>query len=376
MVSLNSTSQDFTTPERVREIIENPDPIARNLQITQSYHELSLALDALFGGLDIPWCAFATWASKQAGYFIRNEEIPPPLRRFLGHNGYQRPPVWKPSGLLRSDPFLKYARCTVEDVSANTAEGNRLVYAKMGPIFADFLNFARSHDAPDPAKRDVFLNQLAADPTTDEKLLRAFFHAYTARFESDANTKAEHIYLANVLTGWHEQIRLQGAIEGAFKAPIRRALDDPERHFTRLPIPKVFRRLAATLFKWLLAPTIQDFEDDWLRVATECLITQATPAGQLDISEDVPPLPDGEMYPSALQTLSTSEAKMLVDQLDYTPNTTRGSGARDWSQLGDRMNYVVDYFRSRQQERKLLLPPFSPSQVEAIREGRIPAEPL
>ena len=122
--------------------------------------------------------------------------------------------------------------------------------------------------------------------------------------------------------------------------------------------------------------TEQQFETALKRIITECVLSVATPTGRLDTSEDMPPLPNGDMYPDALKQLTLPEAWELVEELDYTPNTTRGSGARDWSLLGDRMNYVVDFFRSRQQERALLQAPFTPAQTDAIRAGRLPAGPL
>src|SRR6476660_5043129 len=50
------------------------DPVIRNLQITQCYHELSAAM-AERTGLNANWCTFATWASKQAGQTIRKEDL-------------------------------------------------------------------------------------------------------------------------------------------------------------------------------------------------------------------------------------------------------------------------------------------------------------
>ena len=50
------------------------DPVIRNLQITQCYHELSAALPGRTG-LSANWCTFATWASKQAGQTIRKEDL-------------------------------------------------------------------------------------------------------------------------------------------------------------------------------------------------------------------------------------------------------------------------------------------------------------
>lgn len=366
---------DLTSPEAVRAVIANRDPVRRNLQITQSYHELTVAFDPFFGGADAVWCGFATYASRQAGRFIRNEEVPKRLRRFLGLERTSMLRRWlTPSGWLRRSAFLAYARCTVEDVSASIAEGNRIVYTKLAPLYADFLELARSHREPDPAALAGFLATLAADPTTGEALHRAFESYYAALFEGDPKLRAERVFLANALVGWHEQTRLQEAIDGALRAPIRTALEDPERRLlARYPVPLVVRKLIAFLFRLLFSPVIRRFEDDWLRLATEMLMTLALPSGKLRMGDDLPLLADGEMYPEPLRRLTLPEVEEVVRELDYTPGTTRGSGARDWTDLGDRMNYLVDFFRSWQRQRELLAPPYTPEQVAVIHGGGVPA---
>lgn len=359
-----------TTPERVGAVAANPDPVTRNLQITQSYHELTTALHERYGGVDLAWTAFATWASKTAGTFIRNEEVPAVLRRFLDD---KRRGWWWPSTWLRRHHFLEYARLTVADVAANVAAGNLLVYARLAPIFADFLVLARELEAADPARLEALLAAVTErDPSVDEPLRRAFVHYHTALFETDAGKRAELVFLANALVGWHEQIRLQEAIDGALSAPIRRALADPERRWTKWPIPLWLRRLCAAAFRTVFAPAIRRFERDWKRAATECLMTLGLPGGRLELGDDVPPLPGGRMFPPALERLEHPEALELLARLDATPDTTRGSGARDWTLLEDRMNYVVDLFRSRQQEADMLGAPFTAEQAAAIREGRLP----
>src|SRR3954451_19338809 len=50
------------------------DPVVRNLQITQCYCELSRTFAGLTGGGPANWCTFATWASRQAGETIRQED--------------------------------------------------------------------------------------------------------------------------------------------------------------------------------------------------------------------------------------------------------------------------------------------------------------
>jgi hypothetical protein len=92
----------------------------------------------------------------------------------------------------------------------------------------------------------------------------------------------------------------------------------------------------------------------------------------LDLGKDVPPLPDGKDFPDDLTTIQNASLVLLLDKLDRTPNTSRGSAAGDWAELGDRMNYVVDFFRSRQQDRSLYQQPFTDAQVDILRQGKLP----
>ena len=58
----------------VERIANLGDPVLRNLQITQCYHDLSAAFVER-SGLRANWCTFAAWASKQAGQTIRKEDL-------------------------------------------------------------------------------------------------------------------------------------------------------------------------------------------------------------------------------------------------------------------------------------------------------------
>lgn len=368
----------FSSPEWVQAIIARPEPVLRNLQITQSYHQFTLDFLRYLDGENLCWCAFATWASKQAGQFIRGEQAPPALLDLLGlgRDGRPAPRPWYwfllPKWLLRSKKLLAYARCTVEDISGSIAAGNLRVYQKLAPIFADFLAMIHTHQQPQPAVLEGFLDRLAEDPTTHAEVLAAFRNYYLARFEPLPKARAERILLANILIGLHEQKRLQEAIEGALKAPIRQALEDPERRWSSLPLPMPVRRLCASLFGWALGPAIRRFEEKWQIAATRSLMSLATPAGPLRLGEDIPPLPNGEPYPEQLKEPSLPGLLSALSELDYTPNTTAGSGARDWVKLADRMNYIADLFRSRQQYLELAKAAFSPAQVLAIQAGQVP----
>ena len=94
------------------------------------------------------------------------------------------------------------------------------------------------------------------------------------------------------------------------------------------------------------------------------------------LGRDVPRLACGAMFPAELEVLELPALRALLARLDRTPDTTRGSAARDWADLGDRMNYIVDLFRSHQQAPHMRRPLFSPNQVQAIRAGEVPPGPL
>lgn len=225
----------------------------------------------------------------------------------------------------------------------------------------------REPQQPHPEQFNAFLATIERDSTTGEEFKRAFTHLYAALFDSDAKRKAERIFMSNILIGLHEQTRLQDAIESAVTAPITRKLDALDQRWW-LPGIGLVRRIFASV--------IRDFEDDWQRLVTELFLLLTLPNMRFDLSEDLPPLPNGDLYPPDLQTIVQPEANALIAELDYTPHTPRGSGARDWTRLSDRMNYVVDFFRSRQQEITLRDDPFTPEQVQLIRAGRLPGGPL
>jgi hypothetical protein len=53
-----------------------------------------------------------------------------------------------------------------------------------------------------------------------------------------------------------------------------------------------------------------------------------------------------------------------------------GSAAEDWTKLADRMNFIVDLFRTRQNDPNLFKPPYTDWQRDMTLSGRVPAAPL
>ena len=77
--------------EEVGRIAALPDPVIRNLQITECYSRLAAAVADGRPGAN--WCTFATWASRQAGSTIRGEDMLDLLQRELGRDAELLHPI-------------------------------------------------------------------------------------------------------------------------------------------------------------------------------------------------------------------------------------------------------------------------------------------
>jgi hypothetical protein len=80
------------------------------------------------------------------------------------------------------------------------------------------------------------------------------------------------------------------------------------------------------------------------------------------------------MWPPELAVPGSGLAAFL--EWDRTRGTGRPTGATDWSVLEQRMNYIVNLFRSRQRHPALLNPPFTAAQLDELRAGGLPSGPL
>ena len=357
----------------------------RNLQITQGYHDFTVALAHVLGAENVSWCAYATWASRTAGVFIRQENVDALIRRYLEDADYiqdelrwlRRVLRWIGRETVLSDLLLMQILHTVTDgVSAHVAAGNVKVYAELAPLYRRFLDLLGSTPTYEASALEDFRTAITPGAVADggqDMLNSAFGCYYQARFETSAKAKAELMLLANVLVGYHEQTRLQDAIVGSMDAPL-------DEEVERVMLARVGAVLAATapafvasllgrLWRNRLRHLAARMADDWRRITTRALMTLDLPGETLYLGRDVPPTAAG-LFPPALTTIANPELAALLAQVDRTPDSVAGSATRDWGSLADRMNFIADFFRSRQQEMTLYQQPFTDEQVAIIqRDG-------
>ncbi len=386
------TDEAIPSVTDVDQISALADPVIRNLQITQCYHELALALTAR-SGLCANWCSFATWASKQAGQTIRKQD----LTRVLQHIAQAEyvaeqvtPEVVASAqalGSTQNQAAIQQALAQalsplgpLERASDAVGRGNKKVFEEIGREFARFIAACLDDQPYDPARVADFCESLRpGDPPDGQQYLKqAFTRYYAAFFESDALTRAQMMLLANIEIGYHEQTRLQPEIAEAMNAAV---VD--YRQFRQQLIESLFPNVGGwvRLRLWLLRLLNRPSPFDFL---LDALLMEARRAARLVITEylmsiDLPPdlhLRLGQdvlgSFPDSLQQISLPDLRALLDQLDPTPDSTAGSGAVDWANLPQRLHFIIDLFRCYQESANLFDAPFAPDQVMDLKAGRLP----
>lgn len=384
--------EQFTSIAEVERVTALENPAVRNLQITQSYHELSAAMVKRTGPC-ANWCTFATWASKQAGQTIRREDV----TQALEANFMETPIIEQAIAEIEEIIRLKGVKqkkgsvrqivwealdptAAMERASAAVARGNQKVYAEIGREFARFVSTCVDDPTFDDDNIDRFCEALrTGDPPDGQQYLRqAFSRYYQAFFEPDAKTRAELILLANLEIGFHEQTRLQPEIAAALESSVI----EPRPFLHRL-VSAFFPNRSWIVYCGLLVmrfigrPTALDsaiervFAIARQRIRlflTDQMMVLGFPNGlRLRLGDD---LKAG--FPSMLKQLNNPDLVALLERIDTSPDSLRDTGAVDWADLPDRLHFIADLFRCYHETPDLLTPPFSPKQVEGIKANRLP----
>lgn len=344
--------------------------ILRNLKITQSYYQLAEELRDFGWGANVSWLSFGAYASKTAGYSIRHELLPEDLERvFRSFYLYRRM-----MRLLRRflvsvderDREMDLVSQILTGISLRISEGNLLVFAELAPAFNELAADFMADGDYDEEKLARYLARFEPGPVEEggqNHIVEAFRAYYEAKFAADADRKAELVFLANVLVGLHEQTRLQPKIAEAMYTPVDEVLGEQVQMITPLG-----NRISGWLHRALLRISRRVFAG----IATQLFMSIYLPTGELRLGNDVKPSTRHETFPPELQEIESERVRQLLKRYDRSGDTLRRSRADDWSDLDDRMNYIVDLFRSYQQEPALFEPPFTPEQMTEIDDGRIP----
>jgi hypothetical protein len=351
-------------------IVHIENSVLRNLWITQRYHNLSLGLAEVISDSNANWSTFATWASLTAGESIRNEEVPRFVLEAL--KARQRLEESLPRPMRAVLDFFgvgfveKVASATLKDVSEQVALGNRKVFEELAPRFAHFIDTMRHSQSEEGWTRFMKSLQPGSIERGGQDLLISAFGNYRKARETPS-LRAQYILLANCQIGLHEQTRLQPNIQDAMNAP----LDTFFGKQLRDALPALLRPLAGVV-QLLARPLVKELRGDWEKVLTRYAMNLTLPEGtEISLGEDLPQRPGG--FPADLAHLTLEDLLALIRHFDENPDSIVLSGANNWADLKDRMGFIVELFRSRQQDQKLLsVPPFDECELRDLTRGRVP----
>jgi hypothetical protein len=363
----------------VDEIAGMKNPGLRNLQITQRYHELALGLRDVGMADDATWCAFAVWASKTAGASIRGDELPSVIRNLLEHDQATADSLHQfNSGLekwlvtrLEHSHLLEVSRTVNSQVSAAIAEGNVHVFRELAPLFTVLVEDAPQSGGKGSATRlAAAIAKLQKEGVDTRRIEPAFEHYQNAL--TTPGDRPTLILAGNIQAVAHEQERLQPYITQALDAAIK---DTFVEMVDRVIIDHVPTAGARHILDTAVAEVGAVIERVWQTGLTIMMMRLDTATEKLDLHHDVPGLPDG-LFPSTLTNLDGSPAAGPYGEWDTTEGKGTPTGAEDWAELKERMNYIVTLFRSRQRQAALFNPPFTDAQLDVLAQGTLPPGPL
>ena len=354
------------------------DPVLRNLWITTAYHDFAVGMARLVGPANVAWPAFATWASKTAGASIRGEVLPGRIQEVLNRSwAYRRAMALvrlRLSGTLVDidvDIFDAVARGGCRGEPRTSRPGTSRCSRSSGRSSRAWSppSTARGRAIRRAAPRSSPGSRRSTDDAVATARLRTVFGQYCdAMLDGERALRADRILLANGLAGLTEQIRLQPNIQDALDAPIETSLGEwLDRTVAKLP--EAVRAGVRPVLRLVVIEIEAGVAAHRHRALDEARDAQR---GSGPRQRTCPRRRAGRSFPSDLEAIQAPELVALLAEYDRTGGTGIGSGANDWAKLPQRMNYILNLFRSRQQDGELLRPPFTTAQWAEMQEGRVP----
>ncbi len=337
------------------------------------------------------WCSFATWASKQAGQTIRQQDLQQLLKEMIRQEPELEAALSlmimlaKKAGAEQSVEQLRQSALATMLASSSLrasqaiSRGNKKVFEEIGREFSRFMITCINDTVYDAGHISSFCKSLkpGPPPAGQDYLAQAFTCYYKALFTYDAREKAELNLLANLLIGFHEQNRLQPEIAEALNASVDK--EKIKKQLLDILLTGIHFRSRVLLFLKRMAGStglLEQAIEAWIgrmqfhirKLLTAQLMTLTIPPNnRLQLGRDL-----AFPYPENLTQLVNKDLLALLQQTDPTPDSLLESGATDWASLPERMHFIGELFRCCQQKKELLDAPFTPGQQASLKSGRIP----
>jgi ER-bound oxygenase mpaB/B'/Rubber oxygenase, catalytic domain len=352
-----STTRDVTTTD-VKDICELRDDAYRNRWITYAYSSISRRLRKLIGD-NASWCTFATWSSRTIGENLRLDKATRRIQELTQDAETVTPErPW----LSR----LQYRVATRDNGAAQLALalGNRLIFHEIGFAVIRLVDWIEANPGSGLAAwqkyRETALEPYPAQdlfplPESGGKHLWTGLDCYyKAAHTQDADDQAELVLEGNVRLVAYEQKRadpmLKLALEPFPSRFVRIVRPDPNEPATlslpRRGTPWALRHRWSVL-RWV-SKAFGGLVTRWFMTLDAPLFTEKAKIRELRLGRGL----HDASYPAVLQKLNP-ELSALVRDYDRTGGDPARCAAGNWTLFGDRMNFIVNFFRTGQQDGNL-----------------------
>ena len=359
------TTESPIDTDAVEAICCLPDDLYRLRWVSYAYYDLSTRLSAKVGENNATWPAFARWSAYTISESLRVDRVNPRLKEVLRQHAL-------PDGVAGPLVEIQKRMRSLDDGAMPTvlALGNRMVFHEVGWTIAHFLEFLERQDDRNPEPWAAYEGCIQPFEATDffrsgyPEWLRDGVHAYyDACWENDPAKKAQLVLRGNILIGAYEQWRVNSFFDVALDfnpgSLIRELRVRHDEIGTRPVGVRHGGTRRALRHQWALL--------DWLADAYAAFLTRfvLTWDAALDSEKptalrlgcDLPSRRQAALTENTLETLD-DDVQRLFDTFDRSGGELRGSGARNWRRFTDRMSFIVNLFRSQQQNPNLRVAPF------------------
>ena len=211
------------------------------------------------------------------------------------------------------------------------------------------------------------------DPPEGQRYLRQAFTRYErVRVEPDPKARTELAVLANLEIGFHEQTRLQPEIREALDAGYATKEDLGQRALEALfpsarHLWSIARRPAAATVGVVASGMERAASTVAREVITDSFLVLSLPGRVLALGAHL-----ADEYPEALRKPVDAELRELLARFEPLAPEPDDCGAHDWSELQQRMHYIVHLFCAFHVRQELFRPPFTTEQVASLGRGVVP----
>jgi hypothetical protein len=350
--------------DAVEAICSLPDDLYRLRWVSYAYHDLSKRLGAKLGE-NATWPSFARWSAYTISESLRIDQVNPRLKELLQLHAL-------PANVVGPLVEIQKKLRSLDDGAMPTvmALGNRMVFHEVGWTIAHFLQWIENEDARDPERWGRYQRAITPVGCSDffregyaEWLRDGVAAYYDAWWEENDQRQAQLVLRGNILIGAYEQWRVDSFFKVALDFnPGALVKDLRVRAHEDLGTQPVGMRHAGTRralrHQWALLDWMADAYAAFL---TRAVLTWDAPLDSvrptaLRLGCDIPSRRGAALKGNNLEALDKDLARLFA-AFDRSGGEMRGAGARNWRRFTDRMSFIVNLFRSQQQNPYLRVAP-------------------